>query len=71
LIVAAAVFGSVGEPYGAVLGALVIGVAGELAAIVSPNLKDVVAFVILVLVLLFRPEGLRSGRVQLRAEVTA
>ena len=71
LIVAAAVFGSVGEPYGAVLGALVIGIAGELAAIVSPNLKDVVAFVILVLVLLFRPEGLRSGRVQMRAEVTA
>lgn len=71
LIVAAAVFGSVGEPYGAVLGALVIGIASELAAIVSPNLKDVVAFAILVLVLLFRPEGLRSGRVQLRAEVTA
>jgi len=71
LIVAAAVFGSVGEPYGAVLGALVIGIASELAAIVSPTLKDVVAFAILVLVLLFRPEGLRSGRVQLRAEVTA
>lgn len=71
LIVAAAVFGSVGEPYGAMLGALVIGIASELAAIVSPNLKDVVAFAILVLVLLFRPEGLRSGRVQLRAEVTA
>lgn len=71
LIVAAAVFGSVGEPYGAVLGALVIGIASELAAIVSPNLKDVVAFAILVLVLLFRPEGLRSGRVQLRAGVTA
>lgn len=71
LIVAAAVFGSVGEPYGAVLGALVIGITSELAAIVSPTLKDVVAFAILVLVLIFRPEGLRSGRVQLRAEVTA
>ena len=71
LIVAAAVFGSVGEPYGAVLGALVIGIASELAAIISPTLKDVVAFAILVLVLLFRPEGLRSGRVQLRGEVTA
>jgi branched-chain amino acid transport system permease protein/neutral amino acid transport system permease protein len=71
LIVAAAVFGSVGEPYGAVLGALVIGLASELAANVSPTLKDVVAFAILVLVLLVRPEGLRAGRVQLRAEVTA
>jgi branched-chain amino acid transport system permease protein/neutral amino acid transport system permease protein len=67
IIVAAAVFGSVGEPYGAVLGALVIGIVSEMAAIVSPDLKDVVAFAVLVLVLLLRPEGLRSGRVQLRA----
>jgi len=70
IIVAAAVFGSVGEPYGAVLGALVIGIASELAAIVNPGLKDVVAFGVLVLVLLVRPEGLRSGRVQMRASVT-
>jgi branched-chain amino acid transport system permease protein/neutral amino acid transport system permease protein len=70
IIVAAAVFGSVGEPYGAMIGALVIGLASELAAIVSPDLKDVVAFALLVIVLLVRPEGLRSGRVQVRAEVT-
>jgi branched-chain amino acid transport system permease protein/neutral amino acid transport system permease protein len=71
IIVAAAVFGSVGEPYGAVLGALVIGIVSELAAIISPDLKNVVAFAVLVLVLLVRPEGLRSGRVQMRADVTA
>ncbi len=71
IIVAAAVFGSVGEPYGAIAGALVIGVASELAAIVNPELKNVVAFGILVLVLLLRPEGLISGRVQMRAEVAA
>jgi branched-chain amino acid transport system permease protein/neutral amino acid transport system permease protein len=71
IIVAAAVFGSVGEPYGAMVGAVVIGFASELAAIVSPELKDVVAFSILVLVLLIRPNGLRSGRVQMRADVTA
>ena len=70
VIVAAAVFGSVGEPYGAMVGALVIGIASELAAIVSPDLKNVVAFLILVLVLLLRPEGLRSGRVQTRVDVT-
>jgi branched-chain amino acid transport system permease protein/neutral amino acid transport system permease protein len=70
-IVAAAVFGSVGEPYGAALGALVIGLASEVAANYDPQLKDVVAFGILVLVLLLRPEGLRAGRVQMRAEVTA
>lgn len=70
LIVAAAVFGSVGEPYGAVLGAVVIGLASEVAANYNPQLKNVVAFAILVLVLLLRPDGLRAGRVQMRAEVT-
>jgi branched-chain amino acid transport system permease protein/neutral amino acid transport system permease protein len=65
VIVAAAVFGSVGQPYGAMVGALVIGMASELAAIVTPSLKTVVAFAILVLVLLVRPNGLlRGGYVQ-------
>jgi len=53
------------------VGALVIGIASELAAIVSPDLKNVVAFMILVLVLLVRPQGLRSGSVQMRGDVTA
>jgi branched-subunit amino acid ABC-type transport system permease component len=60
IIVAAAVFGSVGQPYGAMVGALVIGVGSELAAIVSPDLKDVFAFGALVIVLLVRPNGLRN-----------
>jgi branched-subunit amino acid ABC-type transport system permease component len=42
------------------VGALVIGLASELAAIVSPSLKDVVAFGVLVLVLLVRPNGFRA-----------
>src|SRR5438094_3988332 len=71
VIVAAAVFGSVGQPYGAMVGALVIGMASELAAIVTPSLKSVVAFGILVLVLLVRPNGLlRAGFVQ-RMNVSA
>lgn len=69
IIVSAAVFGSVGEPYGAMVGALVIGIASEEAAIVAPDLKNVVAFAILVLVLLLRPEGLRRGRVRAAGEV--
>lgn len=69
IIVAAAVFGSVGEPYGAMVGALVIGISSELAAIWSPDLKNVAAFGLLVVVLLLRPQGLRSGRVQMRGEV--
>jgi branched-subunit amino acid ABC-type transport system permease component len=71
IIVAAAVFGSVGEPYGAMIGALVIGIASEITAIYDPGMKDVVAFGILVLVLLWRPAGLRAGQVQMRAEVVA
>lgn len=62
IIVAAAVFGSVGEPYGAMVGAVVIGMASEIAAIWIPSLKQVVAFVILVAILLLRPSGLwRKG----------
>jgi branched-subunit amino acid ABC-type transport system permease component len=66
IIVAAAVFGSVGQPYGAMAGALVIGMASELAAIWTPALKQVVAFAILALILLVRPAGLwRKGFVQM------
>jgi len=60
-IVAVAVLGGIGQPYGAMLAALVIGIASELAAaIFSPEYKDVVAFVILVIVLIARPQGILS-----------
>lgn len=66
IVVAAAVFGSVGQPYGAMAGAVVIGMAMEVSAIWTPSLKQVVAFVILVLILLVRPAGLwRKGFVQM------
>lgn len=58
VVIAAAVFGGVGQPYGAMLGALVIGIASELAALVSPSFKQVIAFAILALMLLVRPSGL-------------
>ncbi|MGI9007884.1 MAG: branched-chain amino acid ABC transporter permease, partial [Streptosporangiaceae bacterium] len=70
-IVAVAVLGGIGQPYGAMLGALVIGLASELAAaIISPDYKDVVAFVILVIVLLARPQGILS-EIATRKEVAA
>ena len=60
-IVAVAVLGGIGQPYGAMLAALVIGITSELAAaIFSPEYKDVVAFVILVAVLIARPQGILS-----------
>jgi branched-subunit amino acid ABC-type transport system permease component len=58
-IIAAAVLGGVGHPYGAMLGALVIGIATEYAAtIISPSYKDAVAFAVLIVMLLVRPQGL-------------
>jgi branched-subunit amino acid ABC-type transport system permease component len=59
VIVAAAILGGVGQPYGAMLGALVIGLTSEIAAaFIDPSYKNVVAFVILVVVLLLRPQGI-------------
>jgi len=61
LILAAVFLGGPGEPYGAMLGALVIGLATEIsAAFIVPDYKDVVAFVILLAMLAVRPTGSRS-----------
>jgi branched-subunit amino acid ABC-type transport system permease component len=58
-MIAAAVLGGIGQPYGAMLGGLIVGVSSEVAAAVTnPNYKDVVAFVILIGFLLVRPRGL-------------
>jgi branched-chain amino acid transport system permease protein/neutral amino acid transport system permease protein len=63
LILAAVFLGGPGEPYGAMLGALVIGLATEVSAsIVVSDYKDVVAFVILLVILAVRPTGLLGAR---------
>jgi len=60
-IIAVAVLGGIGQAYGAMLGALIVGITSEVAAaLISPDYKDVVAFVILILVLLVRPKGILS-----------
>lgn len=60
---AAAVLGGAGQPYGAMLGAVVIGMITELtAASWSAEYKEVVAFGILVLVMVLRPQGLLAKR---------
>lgn len=70
-IIAVAVLGGIGQPYGAMLGALVVGIASEVAAaLISPDYKEVVAFLILILVLLIRPQGILS-EVATRKEVVA
>jgi branched-chain amino acid transport system permease protein/neutral amino acid transport system permease protein len=63
LVIAAAILGGVGRPYGAMAGALVVGVSTEVAAALgNPLYKEVVALVILVIVLLARPQGLFGAR---------
>ena len=67
-IIAAAVLGGAGQPYGAMLGAVLIGEVTELsAAVISPQYKEVVAFAILVLVMVLRPQGLLAKRGALAA----
>ncbi len=62
-IIAAAVLGGAGQPYGAMIGAIIIGEMTELsAAAISPQFKEVVAFAVLVLVMIFRPGGLLARR---------
>jgi branched-subunit amino acid ABC-type transport system permease component len=63
LILAAVFLGGPGQPYGAMLGALVIGLATEVsAAFIVSDYKDVIAFVILLAMLTVRPEGLLGAR---------
>jgi branched-chain amino acid transport system permease protein/neutral amino acid transport system permease protein len=63
LILAAVFLGGPGQAYGAMLGAVVIGLATEIsAAYITPSYKYVVAFVALLLVLGIRPTGLLGAR---------
>ena len=69
----AAVLGGIGNVFGAVVGGLVLGVVESMATQYIPGQfggstwKDVWAFVILILVLVFRPQGLLGARVVDRA----
>lgn len=67
---AAAILGGIGKPMGAMAGGLIIGLAEELstynwigdASLVAPSYKTAVGFVIMVVLLIFRPQGLFKGR---------
>lgn len=63
LILAAVFLGGPGQPYGAMLGALVIGLATEVsAAFIPADYKFVIAFVALLIMLGVRPTGLLGER---------
>jgi neutral amino acid transport system permease protein len=59
---ASVILGGIGNPYGAILGALVIGVAQELSVpLLGAQYKLGVALGLMVLVLLIRPQGIFRG----------
>lgn len=58
-VFAAAVIGGIGNPFGAVAGALIIGLVEEVSALaVSTTYRQGISFIVLILVLLLRPQGL-------------
>jgi branched-chain amino acid transport system permease protein len=55
----AAIVGGIGHPFGVVLGGLILGVMESLGAgLISSGYKDAIAFVILLLMLFLRPQGI-------------
>ncbi|URR36785.1 branched-chain amino acid ABC transporter permease [Thermosynechococcus sp. HN-54] len=59
---ASVILGGIGNPYGAIAGALIIGVAQEMSTLMIPSeYKLAVALVIMMAVLLVRPQGLFRG----------
>jgi branched-chain amino acid transport system permease protein len=60
----AAILGGIGNIPGAMLGGMLLGVVETLGAgYLSPQWKDVIAYIILILILIFRPTGLLGERV--------
>ncbi len=63
IIFAAVILGGIGSPYGAIAGALVVGIATEVsAAFISSEYKNAIALVILIIALLIRPQGIFASR---------
>lgn len=64
---AAAILGGFGNPYGAILGGIVIGVSQELAVLfISETYKIAFSFTIIAFVLLFRPWGILGHKEAVR-----
>jgi len=58
-VFAAAILGGIGSPYGAMIGSVLVGLAEELTgAFLAPSYKVAVGFVIIAILLMFRPQGL-------------
>jgi branched-chain amino acid transport system permease protein len=56
------IIGGMGSFLGAFVGGLLVGISESLGAVVLvPSLKEIVTFILLILILLFRPQGLLGG----------
>jgi len=62
-IFASVVLGGLGNPYGAILGGMIIGLSEEVStAFISTGYKPAVAFIIMIIMLLVKPTGLLGKR---------
>lgn len=62
---AAAVLGGLGNPLGAVIGGLILGILESLSvSVIASGYKDAVAFLVLVLVLFLKPSGIVGSKVR-------
>jgi branched-chain amino acid transport system permease protein/neutral amino acid transport system permease protein len=62
-IFAAAILGGFGKPYGAIVGGMVIGIVSELStAVMPPAYKPAIAFTVMVIMLIVKPNGLLGAR---------
>jgi len=60
----AAVVGGIGNIPGAMLGGLLLGILESIGVgFISPTYKDLIAFALLIVILLFRPSGLLGAKV--------
>ncbi|CAB4944274.1 unannotated protein [freshwater metagenome] len=63
LVFAGTVLGGLGTAFGAIIGSLIVGVLIQLSTLIIPTeLKYVGALVVLILILLIRPEGILGRR---------
>ena len=62
LILSATVLGGLGSIYGVMLGSMIIGLGMDLSVIVlNPAYRSAVAFLVIMIVLVFKPEGILGG----------
>ena len=58
-VFAAAILGGIGNPYGAMIAGMIIGVVEHCStAVIPPDYKSAVSFLVILILLLFRPSGL-------------